>query len=82
MNIPALNEWPLKEIAKNTDWYFFRATDNETIEKIFSKLEELEKNDIEVKIIKSSSDYYNPFIYLLIFMIWVLLFLEIKRVKN
>ena len=82
VNVPPLNEWPLKEIAKNTDWYFFRATDNETIEKIFLKLEELEKNDIEIKVIKNSSDYYNPFIYLLIFMISILLLLETKRVKN
>lgn len=82
MNIPALKEWPLIQIANNTNWFFFRATDNNTIEKIFKKLEQLEKNNIEVKVIKNYVEYYNIFIYLLIIFISSLLFLEIRRVKN
>ncbi len=82
VQIPPLNATSLKEIAKNTSWHFFRATDNNSLEKIFKKLEELEKNDIEVKVIKSFSEYYNPFIYMLLFLISSLLFLEIRKVKN
>lgn len=82
VQIPPLNASSLKKIAKNTHWHFFRATDNTTLEKIFKKLEELEKNDINVQIIKSFSEHYTPFIYILIFLISSLLFLEIRRVKN
>jgi len=39
------------------------------LEKIFKKLEELEKNDIEIKIKKSFSEFYNIFIYTLIILI-------------
>jgi len=82
VKIPPLNVTALQEISNNTNWYFFRATDNDSIEKIFNKLEELEKNDIEVKVIKSFENYYEFFINILIILIWILLFLEIRKVKN
>ena len=82
VKIPPLNAASLKEIANNTSGYFFRATDNNTLEKIFEKLQELEKNDIEVKVVKSFSEYYYPFTYTLILLIFSLLFLEIRRVKT
>ncbi len=82
MRIPPLNATSLKEIAKNTSGFFFRATDNTTLEKIFKKLEELEKNDIEVKVIKNFSDYYPPFIYTLIVLLTWLFSLEIRRPKT
>ena len=80
--IPPLNVASLQKIAENTSGYFFRATDDTTLEKIFTKLEELEKNDIEVKIVKSFSEYYNPFIYTLIVLIASLYLLEIRRIKT
>ena len=72
----------LKKVSKNTWWYFFRATDNNSLEKIFKKLEELEKNDIEIKIKKSFSEYYNPFIYGLLILITLLFIVELRRIKN
>lgn len=81
VHVPPLNSESLKEISSITDWYFFRAYDNETMDKIFNKLEELEKNDIEVKQIKNMSDYYYPFINILIILMLVLSFLELRRVK-
>lgn len=80
--IPPLNSTALKKIAKNTNWYFFRATDNNSIDKIFNKLDELEKNDIEVNVTKNMENYYEIFINILIILIWILLFLEIRKVKN
>ncbi|MCD5380754.1 VWA domain-containing protein [Candidatus Gracilibacteria bacterium] len=82
MKIPPLNATSLKEIAKNTSGFFFRATDNATLEKIFDKLEELEKNDIEVNIVKNFNDYYPPFVYTLLALIIGLLILEIRRPKT
>jgi len=52
------------------------------LEKIFKKLEELEKNDIEIKIKKSFSEYYNPFIYGLLILIMLLFIVELRRIKN
>lgn len=80
--IPPMNTEFLKKIASISNWHFFKATDNTSLEKIFIKLEELEKNDIEVKIIKNFSEFYFPFIYLLIFCISGLLFLEIRKVHT
>jgi len=82
VKIPPLKTKALKEIAKNTWWYFFRATDNNSIEEIFNKLEELEKNDIEIEIVKSFSQHYNFFLNILIILLSLLLFIEIKKVKN
>ncbi len=80
--IPPLKTSKLKEVSKNTWWYFFRATDDYSLEKIFKKLEELEKKDIEINIKKSFSEYYNIFIYTLIILISILFLSEIRRVKN
>jgi Ca-activated chloride channel family protein len=77
---PLKSEW-LKEMSKKTWWYFFNWKDDDTMEKIFKKLEELEKNDIEVEVDKIFKELYSPFVYLALALIWILLFLEIRRVK-
>jgi len=82
VKIPPLKTTKLKKVSKNTWWYFFRATDDDSLEKIFKKLEELEKNDIEIKIKKSFSEFYNIFIYTLIILIWILFLSEVRRGKN
>ena len=79
--IPPLNSSSLKEISKNTGWYYFNWSDDEAMENIFEKLEELEKNDIEVEIDKSFREYYTPFVYFVLFFVWLLLFVNIRRVK-
>ncbi len=80
--VPPLKTQELKKISKITDWYFFRAWDDESLENIFKKLEELEKNDIEVSINKMFTKYYKYFIYLLIILIFTLFLLETRKVKN
>jgi hypothetical protein len=39
------------------------------MEKIFKKLEELEKNDIEVEVDKIFKELYSPFVYLALALI-------------
>jgi len=67
--MPPLKEKPLIQIANDTWWEFFRATDNKTFEKIFKELEKLEKNDIEIEVKKQYKEHYEIFIYSLIFLI-------------
>jgi len=85
--IPPLNDKDLKYIASTTDWKYFRADNNRTFEEIFKELQKLEKNDIEVKIKKKYTNYYDIFVYSLIFlMMWFGVFmkdnLEIRKRKN
>ena len=75
MKIPPLNDKALKQIAKDTKWEYFRATDNSTFNDIFNNLQKLEKNDIEVDIKKNYSEYYKPFLYSLIVLLGLFNFL-------
>ncbi len=79
--IPPLNTKALKEVAEITWWYFFRATDNQSLDKIFQKLWELEKNDIEVTVIKRYSPFYSPFIYVLVILLWIYFFLLTRKTR-
>jgi Ca-activated chloride channel family protein len=74
--IPPLNDKALKQIAKDTRWVYFRATNNEVFKQIFEQLQKLEKNDIEVEVKKEYKEYYDIFIYSLVFFM-ILFFLSI-----
>lgn len=82
LTIPPLDEKSLKKVSEITKWYFFRATDNDSLSKIFSKLEELERNDIEVEISETFSDHYMPFIYMLAMLLWLYYLFIIYLPKN
>lgn len=69
--IPPMNDKNLKEIAKISDWNFYRVTDNNTLKTVFKDLEKLEKNDIEIEVKKSYTEYYNIFLYTLIFLFMI-----------
>ncbi len=77
--IPPLNEETLKEISKISNWEFFRAVDNKSFEKIFEILSKLAKNDIEVKIIKNTKEYYKIFWIILVILIFLLFLLENRK---
>jgi Ca-activated chloride channel family protein len=77
--IPPLNEKTLREISKISSWEFFRATDNKSFEKIFENLKKLEKQDIEVKILKNKKEYYKPFYIILIILIFLLFLVENRK---
>jgi len=78
---PPLNSKSLIEIAKITNWQFFRATDNNSLKKIFNYLSKLEKNDIEVEIKKEYKEYYYPFMYSLILLIILFWYLTISDLE-
>ena len=79
--IPPLNDKDLKYIASSTDWKYFRADSNKTFESIFKELQKLEKNDIEVKINKKYTNYYDVFVYSLIFLISTFSLLVINNLE-
>jgi Ca-activated chloride channel family protein len=79
--IPPLNDKDLKYIASTTNWKYFRADTNRTFEAIFKELQKLEKNDIEVKIKKKYTNYYDIFVYSLIFLMMLFWFLIINNLE-
>lgn len=59
----------LKEVASSTGARFFRATNNEALESIFSEIDELEKTDIVENHYVNTQDYYPIYLY------WAMVFL-------
>lgn len=70
-----VDESTMRKIAKIGDGEFFRATDNEALASVFSKIDRMEKAEIKETRYKDTSDYY--FIYLqwaaCLFLLWLLL---------
>lgn len=70
-----VDETTMRRIAEIGGGEFFRATDNEALSSVFSKIDELEKAEIKETRYKDTSDYY--FVYLQwaasFFLIWLLL---------
>ena len=76
LQIAPLNETTLREIAKISDWKFFRATDNNSLEDIFLEISKLEKTEIETEIEKNYVTVYEPFLYILLILLWFLFTLQ------
>ncbi len=70
-----VDESTMRKIAKIGEGEFFRATDNQALSTVFSKIDELEKAEIKETHYKDTSDYY--YIYLQwaasFFLLWLLL---------
>jgi len=65
----------LKNISDMTGGQFYRATDNESLEKIYYEIDQLEKTEIEVEVFKRYKDEFRRFLVAGIFLIlfWWLL---------
>ena len=59
----------LKEIAKIGEGEFYRATDNEALERVFKTIDEFEKVEIKETRYKDTQDYYD------VYLKWAVLFL-------
>jgi Ca-activated chloride channel homolog len=70
-----VDETTMRKIASIGSGEFFRATDNQALKNVFSKIDLYEKAEIKETRFKDTSDYY--FIYvqwaLILFLIWLLL---------
>ena len=70
-----LDEKNLREIAKISDGNFFRASDNESLEKIFKIIDTYEKAEIKENRYKETVDYYQYYLLwsIIIFILWLLI---------
>jgi Ca-activated chloride channel family protein len=70
-----IDETTMRKIAEIANGEFFRATDNEALKNVFSRIDQYEKAAIQETRFKDTSDYY--FIYLqwaaIFFVVWLLL---------
>ena len=55
-----IDEVTLEKIAKQTNGMHFRATDNESLEEIYDKIDELEKTEIDVKEFRKRNERFYP----------------------
>lgn len=53
-----IDEATLKAIAANTGGKYFRATDNQALEQVFSEIDALEKTQMDVKVFSHTEDNY------------------------
>ena len=56
----SIDEELLKEIASNTGGRYFRATDNKTLEEIYTEIDKLEKSKIEVTEYRKKTEQFLP----------------------
>jgi len=77
--IPPLKEWELKQIAKITDWKFYRATNTNSLYKIFNDLENLTKTNINVKVKKTYNPEYIQYLRILLVIMWIFIYLKTKE---
>lgn len=74
-----VDEKILKLISQNTWWEYFRATDKDSLEKIFDKISKLEKKDIILETIYIDKEEYRVFLYILILLFLFLIILKQKK---
>ena len=79
VKIPPLKENTLRQIAKITNWKFFRATDNKSLEKIFDEISKLEKTKIKVKKNIINEIYLKPFLVVIVVLILALSYFRFKE---
>lgn len=70
-----IDETTMRKIASIGNGEFFRATDNEALKNVFTRIDQYEKAEIKETRFKDTADYY--FVYLrwavLLFIVWMLL---------
>ncbi len=77
--ISGIDEETLKKVAKDTWWKYFRATDKQTLEEIFSEISKLEKKEIDSDELKINKEQFNYFIYALVVLYFLFILLKIRK---
>jgi Ca-activated chloride channel family protein len=67
-----IDETLLKDIARQTNGEYFRATSVESLERIYDQIDELEKSKVEISVMKRYSEAFHPFVF------WGLIFLVLE----
>ena len=58
-----IDEALLKDIANMTEGEYFRSTSAESLERIYNKIDQLEKTKIEVTVLKRYNEAFHPFVF-------------------
>lgn len=58
-----IDEQLMKEIARNTDGKYFRATNNQKLREIYEEINKLETSEIEEQKFYNYDEHFRPFIY-------------------
>ncbi|MEO8823008.1 MAG: VWA domain-containing protein [Ginsengibacter sp.] len=69
----SIDEGLLKNIAQQTGGQYFRATDNQSLEKIYNQIDKMEKSKVEITTFHHYSEKFYPFVFAAL----VLLLLEV-----
>ena len=80
VRIPPLNSKYLQQIAQITNWKFYRATNNQTLEQIFDDLAKLTKTKINFKKELTYQPIYLPFARLISFILFLYFLIQIKKI--
>lgn len=84
MNVPVnIDEDILKKVAKTTDGKYFRATSNQSLEKVYKEIDSLEKSKINVNIFMNKSEEFLYFAIaaMVLLLVELILRLSIFRIK-
>ena len=66
-----IDEDLLREIAKTTDGKYYRSTNEESLQRIYDEIDQLEKTKMEISIIKRYSEEYRPFLSLALILLCI-----------
>lgn len=71
-----LDEELLKTIAESTNGYYFRATDNNELKKIYEKIDKLEKTKVEISVFNRYSEEFRIFTIIALLIMLIIFLLE------
>lgn len=77
-----IDEELLKDIAAETGGRYFRATDNESLEKIYEEIDRLEKSEVQITTFSRSTEKFHAFLLaalLFLFVESILKFVVLKK---
>jgi Ca-activated chloride channel family protein len=74
-----VDEETLKQIAKLSNWKYFRAENKESLWNIFDNIAELEKTDIEINSITDIKSISKYLVYILIFIFTIFMWYKIRK---
>lgn len=77
-----IDEETMQSIADITGGKYYRATDNEALENIYKKIDELERSKIDVKEFSKKQEEFKPFAMTALILLIVGIFLKISVFRN
>lgn len=80
--IEAVDEKALREIAKEGEGAFFRATDTQALAQIFTRINQLEKAKIQMKMEQDVRDFYYIYLYWAMVFLLIAFLLKISPLGN